>query len=412
MNKNLYTIEDLLEILSGLKGNSRIQIESSDANILHSIARQVFKGVALTDRQFELCKQKLVKYKDQYTALEYDFDNAIENLRLPLRQIDRTKSVTIIDDADLKIPRTVYEYYKNKWKWIKIKFPFRKKDIIAIKKIVEQISRNEYFHKPGSHEHFIRFTNLNCYHVSSALQNRNFSIDTIVLDCSQETKKILENPDDYQPKIVNNSFKNIPKITVEAIKSNVDDLNNDSLIALDRQIRFSYTMPDNNTESYSDLTNLVVHREKSSVYIDPEQYSLTEIANTLNSLNRFPLLIALDEENSFEQITQSYNAFKNIIENTQQSVLFRIDNTDTKNKELNNFVKDNSLNNWVDNNTKIVYIKKKKLPKILLTSDFVPVTMLTLTSYRMNKYVETYTKFNCDLIVNHDKQPSIFGNIF
>ena len=52
------TIEDLLEILAGLQGQGQIQIDPNDATIMHSVARQTFKGTALTDRQYNLMKEK------------------------------------------------------------------------------------------------------------------------------------------------------------------------------------------------------------------------------------------------------------------------------------------------------------------------------------------------------------------
>ena len=58
MNENVYTIEDCLELLTGLKSQATFQIESSDVNFLQSIARQVFKGTALTDRQYDAVKEK------------------------------------------------------------------------------------------------------------------------------------------------------------------------------------------------------------------------------------------------------------------------------------------------------------------------------------------------------------------
>jgi hypothetical protein len=91
------TLEDLLEILAGLQGQAKIQIESSDHNLLFSMARQVFKGTGLTDRQYELAKEKLLKYKEQFTALDYNFDMSLEKLRLPLRQLDRSRWMKIVD---------------------------------------------------------------------------------------------------------------------------------------------------------------------------------------------------------------------------------------------------------------------------------------------------------------------------
>ena len=94
MNKNLLTIEDCLETLTGLSSNDKFEIDSNDKTIINSIARQVFKGTALTDRQFLLMKEKLSSYFEQFLSNNYTgHENAIHELRQPLREIDRSKFI-------------------------------------------------------------------------------------------------------------------------------------------------------------------------------------------------------------------------------------------------------------------------------------------------------------------------------
>ena len=166
------TIEDLLEILAGLQGHCKMQINSSDANIMHSIARQVFKETALTDRQFALMKEKLQVYRDQFTALDYDFDKAVETLRQPLRHIDRSKYIKIVDTLDVygELP---YEAHKKKWKWIKVRFPFSKKTIL----LLYNIPKKDYHHNKGSHEHCYKLTEQNIYNVIKCFKDKEFEID-------------------------------------------------------------------------------------------------------------------------------------------------------------------------------------------------------------------------------------------
>lgn len=61
-----YTVEDSLELLVGLRKTVSFELEKSDISFLSSIARQTFKGVALTDRQCNVVKEKLIKYKEQF----------------------------------------------------------------------------------------------------------------------------------------------------------------------------------------------------------------------------------------------------------------------------------------------------------------------------------------------------------
>ena len=143
------TVEDYLELLVGLKNSSMFKIESSDISILQSIGRQVFRGTALTDRQYSLVKEKLLKYKDQFDN-NSNFEVELENLRMPLREIDRSKYIKVCD-YDNPFPNTPYHLHKSDRKWIKVRFPFSKKLIVELDKI-EKVG--DYHHTKGSHEHY------------------------------------------------------------------------------------------------------------------------------------------------------------------------------------------------------------------------------------------------------------------
>ena len=63
------TVEDYIELLVGYQehnGDHKFVIEKSDYNLLTSLGRQTLRGTAYTDRQYELVKQKLVEYKDNF----------------------------------------------------------------------------------------------------------------------------------------------------------------------------------------------------------------------------------------------------------------------------------------------------------------------------------------------------------
>lgn len=55
-----HTIEDCLEIVAGLKDvPDPITIKKEDATIMFSIAKQVVRGLGLSDKQHALMKTKL-----------------------------------------------------------------------------------------------------------------------------------------------------------------------------------------------------------------------------------------------------------------------------------------------------------------------------------------------------------------
>ena len=137
------TIESYLELLTGLAGNNTFTMQSSDRTILNSIARQVHKGVGLTDRQYEVVKEKLLSYADQFIELEYPIHDAVKNTRIPIRQIDRARWIrtAIIKDQ----------------LYIGVRFTFNKRLISALEALYN-IEEKGLYDKVEKIHYFIFYT--------------------------------------------------------------------------------------------------------------------------------------------------------------------------------------------------------------------------------------------------------------
>ena len=112
-----HTIEDALELLGGIAHRSvNIRIDINEQSLVKSLAKQVSRQIALTDRQLDLSLKKIEKYRVGLTQNNVDVDSLLieKSLRFPLREIDRTQSITLVADSD------------NKFK-IRVKFVFSKK---------------------------------------------------------------------------------------------------------------------------------------------------------------------------------------------------------------------------------------------------------------------------------------------
>ena len=161
------TIEDCLELLAGFRKESdNFSLMKEDYTIMHSIARQVFKGTALTDRQFALMQTKLLAYKDQFDNADIPLE--INKLRHPLREINREKYITLKNDK------------------IKVRFPFKKSDIMLINEISHKAKG--YNHKKGSHEHFFDYTEINVLNILNRFAGKSFKIDTELVEVYHEMK--------------------------------------------------------------------------------------------------------------------------------------------------------------------------------------------------------------------------------
>jgi len=397
------TIEELLEYVTHVDKNTSLPhftVNLQDKAILSSIARQVYKGIALTDRQYALCKEKLKNYYNEFVDINVNVDEVVEHLRLPIREINRDQYVKITADK----------------KFIEVKFPFSKKNIIAIDKIANKF-RPIYSHAKGTNVHQFKLVEPVVKEIVESFINKQFVIDNELLEYYNNIMVCSSNKEDYIPTYKNQNFVNISD---HAITSIVDNLNNcvTDLKVFDRRKRFGLVIDDIEIPDMSNyrLLHTVIHRSSAEIAIPPTQHSIHDVVLCLSDLDRFPLLVLLDEVNCLDQLTVFHNAIKEIVPSENQTVLFRVEGNSSQN-EFNEFVREKKLNNWLDDNTQIVYIKKTKLPKLLLKTSWRPITALGLTSYRSNTTINIYIKDYCDLIMYHDKELSLmkdasyYGNL-
>ena len=400
MTNEINTIEDCLELLAGLKQGPKIQVNSSDVTIMHSIARQVFKGTALTDRQFAVMQEKLQSYKDQFTALGYNFDSAVTSLRQPLRSIDRDKYIKIVSTADMLGPDSVYESYKENWQWLKIRFPFNKSNIALLSEI---INVPEYRHTKGTHEHYFLYTERNLISLLDRFSIKEFKIDQNILDMYTAAKEIENNSQNFLSGIYDLKLKNIRIDLQPYIDNELGQLNNNNLIQfVDRRFRFGLDYIDIKTPVTS--IEKIAYRSEVTYHSKPSEESIQEVLTNLWNLKRFPMLVVLDSKHAEDQLYEMANYFRDIIEPKEQSVLFRLEEADAG---FNQLIKDRKLNNWVDNNTKVVYTSNSKLPKIIVSNEWKPCVAFSYNS-SMDKFVDSYIKFNCDLVVYREEAVSPF----
>src|SRR6056297_2528663 len=138
-NKKLKTIEDCLEVLTGVEPDAGpFNIAVTDQAIMVSIAKQTSKGTALTDKQHTLILEKLQGYKRQFMKNMYvDFDEAINELRKPLREVDRSKYIALVFD-ELPSERHISGFTFDP-PYIKVRFPFKKSLMSSLYKVSKNV---------------------------------------------------------------------------------------------------------------------------------------------------------------------------------------------------------------------------------------------------------------------------------
>lgn len=406
-------VEDYLENLVGLVGHKKYDIEKSDITFLSSIARQVFKEVGLTDRQHNAVKEKLLKYKHQFETFN---EKDLDNLRTPLRQIDRSQYIRIVSHSD----GPGYDTDKEKWLWIKIRFPFNKKTILVIDDLKFKLVgpndysstySNGYYHKKGTHEHYFRLSERTAFYIIDVFKDKNFDLDSDLLTYYDQIKTIADNPEQHIPGVYNYELRNIAQNAKDALTKELGELNVDTLMLYkDRSLLYDLRHFDeddlsNSTKKLSALSQKIINRKNNLLFVDKNNWSLNLLLDSITELTRFPLLVILDEDRALDQLSEIHQHLRNIIDTKNISVLFRLDNKLDEQIAFNQYVKNNGLNNSVDNNTEVVYINKSKVPKPLIRSSWIPRCVLSPSSVRAVTKTHIY-ETECDLAIHYDEQIS------
>lgn len=411
MQNIIQTIEDCIEaVTETVDVPSPFGIETPD-QVLISIARQIRRGFGLTDKQHLLAKEKILKYRDVFeNNFVTNLDDVLDNTRLPIRLVDRSKTVSI-------------EKFKTRYDagsardFIKVRFPFNKKAMQQINELASAILDNksvEYFHEKGTHEHYLKLTEVTVEKVVEIFSKKNFYIDPSLMEMYQEIVEIKSNPDKFLPCVVDNTIRNIPDSAIRLLEAEIGEATADNrLLYRDRSIRYGLSYFDFEITP-STITEKIALRTAPEVLVSTT-VELSKITKSLIDLKRSPVLVLInDVGKGSEVLTETkkfYDEFSKYYSNAEQSVLFRVDNSPNT-YTVNDFIKENALNNWVGENTKVVYIMKSRLPNLLVTGDWKPITSVSLTSDTSNSMVKEYIKHHCDLILYCDSYISNISKIY
>jgi len=396
-----HTIEDCLELVAGLRegtGPDPIIIRKEDATIMFSIAKQVLRGLGLSDKQYALMKTKLLNYSDQLLAHEIDVEETFKNLRYPIRSIDRSKYIKIVSKEDI-FTEPKNERWKNQLSnlpWVKVRFPFSKKLIVRLQQI--PMSASTYVHPKGSHEHFFALTENVVYNLIEAFKDNHFEIDQEILDMYNEI--ITWNRQDYVPGVFNGQLRNLPKNIIEEVTNRLGQPSADNIhLYYDKRFEYGIVDIDEPINTRGELVNDIATRKSTYKYINSKSYPLQELFKAFDELDSYPINILVSDETAFDIVTQTHQLVRNYIPNEQITVLYRMDSHADVNG-YNKYIKEHNLNTPVDKDTKIVYTLMSKVNKPLAKSDCSPNTALSFTTDRqsvsgsISQDVTLYVEYN------------------
>ena len=397
------TAESCIEILSGTHPThdyNGADVHNSDKHLINSLTKQSFKGVAYTDRQYELVKSKISLYKNVLEKLDIDVDECMNNLRLELRTIDRSKWVGV---------RNV-----NGTNYLAVRFTFNKRLISAIESLRASGIEKEKINDTDNKINYFKLTEKNIYKIIEILKERKFTIEDEVNLQYEKMQVMMNNKNNYVPGVYGFKLKNLNKKAVDYIISDIGDQPSPKNLALykDREAlygieHFDQEDLDASVKHLTTLSQRIVRRTSTQILINPESFTVDHIAESILELNRYPLLVCLDNnEQELDYLTKVYKSFRNIFLNEDFCVLYRKDNDTQDNKYFNQYIKQNNLNNSLGNSSKIVYTTQDKLIKTLIKQDWHPKSALVFGCSRKSK-IQTYLN-ELDLVMYYDTDVSPF----
>lgn len=415
----IINIEDCLELMCGLlieeEFTPAIEIAEKDKKLLLSIAQSTFRAKALSDRQYEVVKKILTNgYQKDFLDRNIDLPSSINNIRRPLRKIDRSEYIAIENYQD-NLSGAGYQAFSDTGKCLVVRFPFNMKYSKLITEIKKFILFPSEGYKSDNYKHILPFNETIVYKTIDLFKGQIKDIQSELLDIYNQIDGYRNAPEKHIPGIYGLQIKNTPEFISQSVVDKIGDPTLENLFLYhDKRdqiglVHFDKEDLTSSTHNLKPLTKKILSRNHSFIQINKKQHPINEVLDTLLELQRFPLLVILDDKEPLDQLIQFHNLTKNIIPIEEISVMFRKENR-KEGRHFNDYVKSQNINNKLDINTKIVYINNKKIPKDLLKEVWEPECVISLGSVRhynkIDKLIHQY-----DLTIHYDKEDGYWNDM-
>jgi len=368
-------------------------LSESSQVMMRAIARQLKRGLALTDRQHETVKKILAENRESLIANGFDDPiTVVDTLSMGIRLVDRDSSIHI-DEASQEIV---------------IKFPFNKKAIDAVQQIAGKY-RRFYTHTTGTNEHRFKLYEPVLEKIVEAFSPKTkFNISDRVMSIYNSIKEVRNNDRNFIPRLESKQLVNVDERAIELLEKEIGPITDQNLFKFhDRSIRYGFEIDRTAPLDQDALTVQIANRTEVDLYIDPAKRQA--VIDSVSKLDRFPILVVLDSTGTEESVHSAFKMFDGVVAPEQQILLNRVESTDKQTKFNPYFIAKNmGFTNWLDEHVKVVYIFNHKLPKILINSNWKPIASLCMTTLRPNLNVAYYLRNYCDLNIYLDSQRSFF----
>jgi hypothetical protein len=402
------TVEDTVEVLAGKRSygpSVHVSASHSDIKIIRSITNQIANGFGLTDRQLDLVLKKIKKYQSELELKGIDVDAILESrlTRLPIREIDRSQTITLTsgNPKKISIKYTGNSDFYSSWQLLKL-------DIVG--KINEKPQIKEF-----------AFNEINVLHTVTYFKDQNFEFDPALLDFYQSLEEIQKNSDSYLPYIDLDNEKivltNINKQCRDYIDHKFGHLEATNFLAYIDRLKSCgiYRKSPKIIEKIQEFLAMEKSKKIASLpasrfRIPPSDNDFSEVVSIIQELDQWPVLVMVDDnEKAILQVSKAIDPLLHAVDREHISIFFRLDNGEQRYREFNQFVKDNRLNNFIGPDTKVVFISKNRIPKPLLRAEWMPQSAVVMSNYdygRSSAYIDNFSTvyyYNSAVAVRHNR---------
>jgi hypothetical protein len=361
----MITIDSILPTINTNIKSLEQKLSKKDKRILVSFYKQVSNGHFFTENQANLFLKII---KENLNEIKFFVPNVEITLKENLwskqfREIKKIRKISLST-----------QYPENFF----VEFNFNQHLKEKIQKIM--FSSSGCF-SLGS-KYFIPLTEENVFLTISTFKSEKFDIDEKLMEFFHEIEKIktagTTKFNVFQ--LENEKLKNIIENTVGAI-------NEENVIFLqDRKFRYQYQMFEKNHEN--SLTSKIAFRESKNVFVNSNDFALSDVIKSLKELKRLPVLFVFNGHSS-KNDKKFLEIMKNAIEehgiDSDVGIYFRYD----KKEDLDNFnleVSNLKYNKNLSKTTTVAGISSNKLPKFMLNLKWTPESIISFTNnFHRNK---------------------------
>jgi hypothetical protein len=385
-------------LLTNLVNQNFQQLENTvpakDFNVLRSLATSISSHLFITENQSRLLLKILRENQKKLEIFSEEISDALSNINWSktFRQIEQVRKMHLIKNEDHEPT-------------IHIEFTFNseiRKIMTGLLKTVENLITVN-----NGKTYIADLTEKNIVYLVDALTPFEFEIDETIQNHYTTIKSWSKSEVENHFLLTNIEHKNFQKAITDdlGIETSID-----KNIINDRSMRYQY-FTENAKNFGESLTEIIANRNKTRVWVDKAQHSLSEVIASLIELKRLPVLVVFDTMVTVKylenlKILSDAMEKNNITDNV--GIYFRLQNDETY-KKFNQMVADNGYNKRLDDQLVVAGVMSGKIPKFFLTTHWRPMSVIALDTRMGLRHGKTSVYANCcDCIVEWSEDDTMF----